>query len=281
MDSTAQPAAGWYPDPAGSTHLRWWDGLDWTTHLLDPANPPKPAVTPAATSTVEQPFYRPMQRAPIYETAPEPSFSAGSTTTLAVWVIAVFPFLYYAADWAIIAMTNSLDPFPFGVVSLVVFVVIWSMALWDHAVLRSRGVPTASVLWMLLSPIGYLIARRVRLKAVGIRADAPGNVFVISLVAGVALSFVVAGPIVGRMLDVQSITNLQTQSAASLAQQTATAWTVVCPVDAPVETVSAVFTCHATDSSGRGTDLQATVLSARRFSVRVVPSSETGAETTT
>ena len=24
------PMAGWYPDPAGGTRLRWWDGGDWT-----------------------------------------------------------------------------------------------------------------------------------------------------------------------------------------------------------------------------------------------------------
>jgi hypothetical protein len=30
MRNIDAPPAGWYPDPAGRTHLRWWDGLDWS-----------------------------------------------------------------------------------------------------------------------------------------------------------------------------------------------------------------------------------------------------------
>ena len=34
---------GWYPDPAGSDMLRWWDGHKWTTDL----EYPRPEIRPA------------------------------------------------------------------------------------------------------------------------------------------------------------------------------------------------------------------------------------------
>jgi hypothetical protein len=40
---TELPPFGWYPDPAGSAMLRWWDGSSWTDKL----ERPRPEVQPA------------------------------------------------------------------------------------------------------------------------------------------------------------------------------------------------------------------------------------------
>ena len=61
MDGAVTPAPGWYPDPAGSSSYRWWDGGSWTAHLRapEPVVQPAPVVPPAPV----------VQPAPVVEVA--------------------------------------------------------------------------------------------------------------------------------------------------------------------------------------------------------------------
>ncbi|NEM91688.1 DUF2510 domain-containing protein [Galbitalea soli] len=45
---------GWYPDPAGSGMLRWWDGAQWTDHL----EYPRPEIHSAAGIAKREPALR-------------------------------------------------------------------------------------------------------------------------------------------------------------------------------------------------------------------------------
>ncbi|WP_427130703.1 DUF2510 domain-containing protein [Pseudarthrobacter sp. S9] len=51
------PGPGWYPDPAGSGRLQWWDGAAWTGQFSGPSRP-GPA-TPRPQISARTPVYNP------------------------------------------------------------------------------------------------------------------------------------------------------------------------------------------------------------------------------
>jgi hypothetical protein len=53
---TTSPA-GWYPDPAGSGGLRWWDGVTWSDQVQPPVpQPAQPFVQPGDPLATGQPW---------------------------------------------------------------------------------------------------------------------------------------------------------------------------------------------------------------------------------
>jgi hypothetical protein len=69
------PPAGWYPDPYGAPHDRWWDGQQWSEHVNTPA-PAEPASQPPAFAepAAQQPSYEQAQyQAPEQQYEPQPA----------------------------------------------------------------------------------------------------------------------------------------------------------------------------------------------------------------
>ena len=67
-----------------------------------------------------------------------------------------------------------------------------------------------------------------------------------------------------------AISTLQKQAATQLDAQAGGTWTVTCPTTAPTTSTGATFVCSATDVTGRSTQLQATVVSPGRFSLKLL-----------
>jgi Protein of unknown function (DUF2510) len=112
------PAAGWYPDPAGSGGTRWWDGTSWTEHLQAAQAPPAPVAQPATVAppwVQQQPGGTPTQAPWGDRPAAEPTTwqrNRNSLIALAaavvlfllltyahVAVLAVFPVVFAVRAW--------------------------------------------------------------------------------------------------------------------------------------------------------------------------------------
>ena len=63
---------GWYPDPAGGSGLRWWDGYAWTEATVLPERPPPPpwaSAAPQGPASEVAPWATAAQRLNVHTTA--------------------------------------------------------------------------------------------------------------------------------------------------------------------------------------------------------------------
>jgi hypothetical protein len=94
-----QPDAGWYPDPAGTGALRWWDGSAWTESTHD--HPDSGVSVPPGTQPVVTPPAAPASSAPVSADGTRAPRRATWSVVIAVLMIAV----------AIAAVVALISPF--------------------------------------------------------------------------------------------------------------------------------------------------------------------------
>jgi hypothetical protein len=267
--------AGWYPDPAGSEHLRWWDGDAWTAHLAPrPAPTPLPTPAPgfsAAADPAQDRYATQAQELNDFGgyqlTPPGTTPNYGMTmedaspiqwNTVWVWIIVLAPLAY------VLIIDGFLTAFEVGVAanrSLLVVYVIGSFVLGallivaniffgdrDRRTLRKWGyLTTTSPVWMLLPGI-YIILRTVRVHRESRHGVAPLVVFVCAyFVSGILSAGLTAidNATDGATLLTAQQTTFEQQFLKGL-NSTGGEFTLVCPPNFSLA-VGSQFTCTATE----------------------------------
>lgn len=255
-------AAGWYTDPADGTRLRWWNGVAWTEHtaarpdlaaaqadvaqadVAQPAVAAAPAIA-AGASADEHPLTR---REAIAAEGGRAAPAERRSETGIVWLIALLPVIAFAlaigAFYVYFYVVSSLFVASVAVVPYLLGL-LW--ALSDRRQLAARGFAAPSALWALLTPLAYLIARRVRVP--GSRA------LVIFAVTG-ALAVVV--PLVLLLTGAARVvtTAIQVQHAAvTQLVDTGKLDSVSCPPVIESLTPGTLFTCTATTTRHTPTEV--------------------------
>jgi hypothetical protein len=145
--------AGWYPDPAGSSRNRWWDGATWTENFHDPlaaAQVNAPALKAPEGTSAYNPYILTMIVLLVVSFLS--IFIAANPTTLAAAVEAE------SSDAP--ATTAELIS---NIINFALYVAWVVLAYFDHRALKNAGVPQPfHWAWTFLAaPIVYFIGRGV------------------------------------------------------------------------------------------------------------------------
>jgi hypothetical protein len=247
-------AAGWYTDPADGARVRWWNGVAWTEHTnarpdLQTASVVEAVETSAPTAATASADAHPRtRREAIAAEGGRAAPDVRRSTTGVVWLIALLPviafvlalgafYVYFYVVSSLLVVLVAVVPYLLGL--------LW--ALSDSRQLAARGFRRTSPLWALLTPLGYLIVRRLRVPG-----SRPLVLFVVTAVLTVLvpLGFWATGA--ARVVT----TAVQVQHAAvSQLVDTGKLGSVSCPPVIESLTPGTLFTCTATTKDGTPTQV--------------------------
>lgn len=260
-------AAGWYTDPADGTRVRWWNGVAWTEHTnarpdlfveerpatsrdevaaasaatapasVAPAAIGSTSTGSAATGSAE---HHPLtRREAIAAEGGRVAPDAQRSATGVVWLIALLPVIAFAlAIGAFYVYFYVVSSLLVGFVAVVPYLLGLLWALSDRRQLAARGFSAPSALWALLTPLGYLIARRLRVPG-----SRPLVIFIVTALLTVVVPLVFWATGAARVVT----TAIQVQHAAvTQLVDTGRLDSVSCPPVVESLTPGTLFTCTAT-----------------------------------
>ncbi|WP_187270558.1 DUF2510 domain-containing protein [Lacisediminihabitans profunda] len=293
--------AGWYDDPTGLELNRWWNGIEWTEHTA-----PKPAEPVAAEPVAAEPVaaespataFRP--RAPEIETLPQdlthayvpfgdhrswqahvPPIVTAPTRWNTPGAIAVgfTPWVGLMASVGLVVLTLLGSGAWWWLIGAALLPLLWSIAfaLRDRNKLDVWGYEArASLGWLFLGPLAYLIARTVRVHQRVRRGSFPLWLFIINSVLISALA-VGAGVGLGASVAARGTAAIEQQTEGALHAQGHN-YSVVCPASLTIFVVGSTFDCVASDAAGTVGTVSVKIIGANgRFAYRFTPSPSTGA----
>jgi uncharacterized protein YxjI len=76
---TQTPPAGWYPDPSGAFHQRYWNGATWTEHVVGPGGQTVSPLQPAPAQPVQVSSAEQVQRQVQHQAGIAPFEGGGGT----------------------------------------------------------------------------------------------------------------------------------------------------------------------------------------------------------
>lgn len=187
---------GWFTDPVGRSDLRWWSGAEWTEYVaaspaMRPSDVPRPGSVLARTSPLIPPPRAVLPPQPeMLAYVPFGGDGSGGTmdalrsrslvpiaptrwNTGGAWALSATPLIGVVSGVGIgFAVTFSV----WLALSIVPLPLLWSVAAATRDCRRLDAMGYGRVpsrWWLLLGPLGYLIARTVQVRQQSGHGSAP------------------------------------------------------------------------------------------------------------